>query len=123
MVLTAAQIQSFFEDADQIAIPHATVIQLQNEGIDSPDDLQDFEKDTLLQVAENLRKPGDRIPNPDPNAPEGSTIPRPLYVFGAKSQKRLLEACELVRFYATVGRPLTAANIRYDPIIRDFAPQ
>ena len=104
MVLTAAQIQSFFEDADQMAIPHATVIQLQSEGIDSPDDLRDFDKDSLKEVAENLRKPTDRIPNPDPNAAPGSTIPRPAYVFGAKSQKHLNEACDLVRFYETIGR-------------------
>ena len=123
MVLTAAQIQSFFEDADQMAIPHATVIQLQSEGIDSPDDLRDFDKDSLKEVAENLRKPTDRIPNPDPNAVPGSTIPRPAYVFGAKSQKRLNEACDLVRFYETIGRALTSANIWYDPIIKDFTQQ
>ena len=106
-----------------MAIPHATVIKLQDEGINDPDDLTDFTKDSLMQVAENLRKPGDRIPNPDPNAPVGSTIPRPSYVFGAKSQKRLLEACELVRFYETIGRPLTAPNIQYDPVIKDFMQQ
>jgi len=97
MVLTAAQVRAFFEDADQMVILHLTVIKLQDEGIDDPDDLTDFTKDSLMQVAENLRKPGDRIPNPDPNAPQGSTIPRPSYVFGAKLQKRLLEACKLVR--------------------------
>ena len=92
MVLTAAQVAAFFEDADQMAIPHDTVIQLQTEGIVNPDDLTDFDKTLLKEVAENLRKPSDRIPNPDPAAPAGSTIPRPAYVFGAKSQKRLEEA-------------------------------
>ena len=106
-----------------MAIPHETVPQLQNEGIDSPDDLVDFDKDTLKEVAENLRKPSDRIPNPDPNAPAGSTIPGPAHVFGAKSQKRLNEACELVHFYETIRRSLAAGNIRHNPTIEDFTQQ
>ena len=106
-----------------MALPHATRVQLANEGIDSVADLADFDKDTLSQVAINLKKPGDRIPNPDPNADPGSTIPRPPYTFGAKSQKRLLAACDLVRFYASIGRDLTAGNMRWDPIIRNFEQQ
>ncbi len=123
MVLTAAQTAAFFEQPTQMAIPHATVVQLANEGISTVDDLIDFDKDTLDQVAENLRRPGDRIPNPDPNAAPGSTIARPPYTFGAKSQKRLLVACDLVRFYDTVGRPLTTGNIQWDPVMRNFAEQ
>ena len=123
MPLTAAQVTAFFEGADQMAIPHATVVQLQNEGIDTPGDLAEFDKDTLKQVAENLRRPRDRIPNPDPNAAAGSTIPRPPYIFSAKSQKRLLSACDLIRFYNTIGRGLTAGNIRWDPIIKNFNDQ
>lgn len=123
MVLTAAQIQAFFESADQMALPHATVIALVDEGIDDPDDLQEFDKVTLAQVVESLRKPGDRIPNPDPGAPQGATIPRPPYVFGAKSQKRMLAASKLIRYYTTTGRTLTAGNIAWDPIIKNFDDQ
>ena len=54
MVLTAAQTTSFFEDANQMAIPHATVIELQNEGIVSVDDLDEFDKDDLEQITHNL---------------------------------------------------------------------
>lgn len=123
MVLTNAQIAAFFEQANNMALPNATVVQLQAEGIDDPEDLTDFDKDSMKQVAENLRNPGGRIPNPDPGAAPGSTIPRPLFVFGAKSQKRLLEACDLIRFYDTIGRPLTAGNIRYIPVIKNFTQQ
>lgn len=94
-----------------------------HEGITSPDDLVDFDKTTLEMVVENLRKPGDRIPNPDPNADAGSTIPRPPFVFSAKSMKRLLAACDLVRYYQTVGRSLTPAGLRYVPVIRNFEEQ
>ena len=106
-----------------MAIPHATVIQLQQEGISQVSDLADFDKSAILQITENLRKPGDRIPNPDPGADPGATIPRPPFVFGAKSQMRVLAACDLIRFYVTIGRNLTAGNIRWDPIIKDFKIQ
>ena len=86
MVLTAAQTAAFFEEAAQMGIPHVTVLQLQQEGILSVDDLADFDKDSLQQLADT-----------------GATIPTPPFVFGAKSQKRLLVACNLVCYYDTVG--------------------
>jgi hypothetical protein len=85
----------FFESADQMAIPNATVLQLVAEGIDSVDDLAEFDKGTISQIASNLRRP-----------PAGDH-----YVFGAKSQKRLTAACKIVRYYETIGRPLTSANL------------
>ena len=97
MVFTAAQTSAFFEDPDQMAIPHATVIQLSTEGIDNVDDLGDFDKDNLNQVATNLRRP-----------PGGAAA----FTFGAKSQKKLWAASNLVRFYDNIGRDLTAANMR-----------
>ena len=120
MVLTNAQTTAFFENANQMAIPHATVMQLRNEGITAVDDLEEFDADSLAQIANNLRRPGGRIPDPTPGAPPGATIPTPPFVFGAKSQMRLEAACDLVRFYRTIGRPLTAANIAWDPVMRNF---
>jgi hypothetical protein len=111
MVLTAAQTTQFFEAADQMAIPNATVLELVNEGIDTVDDLAEFDKETIDQIANNLRRPA--------VAPAAGTH----FVFGAKSQKRLKVACELVRFYTTVGRPLTAANIQWNSVIMNFEIQ
>ena len=54
MVLTAAQTAAFFEDADQMGIPHDTVEQLAAEGISTVNDLADFDKDSLEQLANNL---------------------------------------------------------------------
>ena len=79
MVLTNGQVTAFFEFHAQMGIPHATVIQLQAEGITSVDDLIDFDKDTLQQVADNLGRPGGRIPDPTPNAAAGTTIPTPPF--------------------------------------------
>ena len=108
MVLTAAQTTAFFEDAAQMAIPHATVVQLQTEGITTVDDLEDFDEDDIDQVSSNLRRP-----------PGGAGA----FTFGAKSQKRLLIACHLVRYYNTVGRTLTAANMQWTHIMKNFSEQ
>ena len=86
MVLTAAQTTLFFEDAAQMAIPHATVLQLVTEGIDTVNDLSEFDKDTIQQIANYLRRP-----------PAGVH-----FVFVAKSQKGLTAACEIVRYYETL---------------------
>jgi hypothetical protein len=54
MVLTAAQTTAFFENAAQMAISNATVIELVNEGINTVDDLSEFDKDTIGKIAYNL---------------------------------------------------------------------
>ena len=123
MVLTNAQTTAFFEGPTQMGIPNATVIQLLAEGITNVDDLVDFDKDTLQKVADNLRRPGGRVPDPTPNAAPGASIPTPPFVFGAKSQKRLLSACDIVRYYETTGRALTATNIAWNTVIKNFAEQ
>ena len=123
MALTAAQTTAFFENPDQMGIPHTTMVQMQQEGIQSVADLADFEKQSLQQLADNLRKPGGRIADPDPNAQLGATIPMPAFTYGAKSQKRLTVACDLIRFYQTVGRDLTAANIQWNQVMSNFEIQ
>ena len=123
MPLTNNQIFNFFTQVTQMAILNATIAQLAEEGIVTPDDLKDFDKDSLKQVADSMRNPGGRIPHPDAAAPEGSTVPRPPFIFGAKSQKRMLEASEIVRYYSTIGRPLTSTIIKYEPTIQNFTQQ
>ena len=66
MVLTQLQTTAFFENPDQLGIPHETMVQIQREGIQAVADLADFEKQELQQLADNLRKPGGRIPDPNP---------------------------------------------------------
>ena len=47
MVLTAAQATAFFENPDQLGIPHETMVQIQREGIQTVADLADFENHEL----------------------------------------------------------------------------
>lgn len=123
MVFTAAQTTYFFEDADSMALPHDSYVAAQNEGITAVDDLKEFDAESLKMVAESLRNPGGRIPNPDPQAAAGSTIPRPPYAFGAKSRLRLTAASEILRCHITAGRDPTPGNVRCDPVIRNFSEQ
>ncbi len=54
MVFTAQQLTAFFEAADQMAIPTATRIHLQTEGISTVNDLSEFLAADLKQISENL---------------------------------------------------------------------
>jgi hypothetical protein len=98
MVLTAAQTAAFFQEEAQVGIPNPTVAQMQAEGITNVQDLANFDKESLQQLADNLRRPGGRVPGPNPNAAQGTTIPTPAFVFGAKSQKRILVATDLIKY-------------------------
>ena len=123
MVITAAQTMAFFENPDQMGIPHATVVQLQVEGITGIHDLADFDKDTLQQLTDNLRKPAGLIPDPNPAAAAGGTIPTPSFVFGMKSQHHISVACEIVRYYNAVRCDITAANVWWTQVIKNFEDQ
>eukprot|EP00957_Ditylum_brightwellii_P022807 1720486-Ditylum_brightwellii.AAC.1 len=57
MVLINAQTTAFFKDNDQIAIPHNTFVHIVNEGISTVDDLEEFQKTDIEQIAANLRRP------------------------------------------------------------------
>ena len=96
MVIAAPQTIAYFDENAQMGIPHDTVIQLQNEGITMVNDLADFDKDSLSQLADNLRKPGGGVPDPDPNAAPRAMIPTPTFTFRAKSKMRITVACNLV---------------------------
>ena len=123
MVVTTAQTTAFFENPDQMGIPHAMVVQLQVEGITGIQDLADFDKDTLQQLADNLRKPAGSVLDPNPAAAAGATIPTPSFVFGAKSQHRISVACKIVHYYNADGCDISAANMRWTQVIKNFEDQ
>ena len=53
MVLMSAQKIAFFEQEAQMEILHKTVLQIQNKGINTFNDLVNFNKDTLKQIFNN----------------------------------------------------------------------
>eukprot|EP00957_Ditylum_brightwellii_P168903 12856420-Ditylum_brightwellii.AAC.1 len=65
-----------------MAIPHNTIVHLVNEGISTVDDLEEFQKTDIEQIAANLRRP--------------TVLGMPLLILGAKSVKRMTAACKLV---------------------------
>ena len=111
MVITAAQTTAFFSELGQMALPAATRIPIAQEGLEDLADLVEFDERSLKQITDNLRRPGGRVPDPNPNATAGATIPTPAFVFGAKSQLRLKAACDISRYYETTGRDLSSGNM------------
>jgi hypothetical protein len=75
MPLTAAQTTAFLEQNAQMGIPHARGIRLQQEAFTIANNLVNFDKDTIKQIAANLQRPAGRIPDPNPNAAPVETIP------------------------------------------------
>ena len=73
MPLTAIQRTAFFEGPAQMGIPTLTVTQLQAEGIAGVEDLVEFDKETIEQIAANLCRPAGRVPDPNPGA---APVPR-----------------------------------------------
>ena len=71
-------------------------------------------------MADNLRRPGGRVPNPDPNAALEDMIPTPPFLFGVKSQMRLKAATMILLYYETVGREIKAPNMRWTTTIKSF---
>ena len=65
MPITNAQTVLFFEANDQMAIPRPVLAHLQNEGTTMIDYLAEFDKETLQQIADNLRRLGCRAPDPN----------------------------------------------------------
>ena len=74
-------------------------------------------------MADNLRRPGGRVPEPNPAAQPGSNIPTPPFDFGAKSQGRIAISCDLVNYYRTADRDLTAANLQWNTMMKNFDVQ
>eukprot|EP00957_Ditylum_brightwellii_P062826 4767111-Ditylum_brightwellii.AAC.1 len=62
-------------------------------------------------------------PEKEPGNETPSTIAQTPYPFGVRTQKRLIEASELMRYYTTIGRGLKVSNTVYTTVIRYFTQQ
>eukprot|EP00957_Ditylum_brightwellii_P129689 9893064-Ditylum_brightwellii.AAC.1 len=78
--------------------------ELEKEGIKEVEDLAGFNKETWKQVVDNLKCLGGWMKNQDSRADKNhATVPKTLYLFSAKIQKKLLKASEMMKYYKTVG--------------------
>ena len=115
----------FFTSTKQMDVTKETLIQLSHKGIKKVEDLAEFSKENWKQVADSLKRPGGRMANPNKEPGDGNplTVTQTPYLFGVRTQKRLLEASELMRYYTTIGRKLTVLNTVYATVIRSFTQQ
>eukprot|EP00957_Ditylum_brightwellii_P133195 10155562-Ditylum_brightwellii.AAC.1 len=123
--MTKDQTNTFFTSSKQMEVSKESLAQLGQEGIKRVEDLVEFSKDNWKQIAENLKRPGGWMKNPDKEKGNNnpSTIPQAPYPLGVRTQKRLQEASKLTGFYSTVGCCLTVANTVYKTMIRSFTNQ
>jgi hypothetical protein len=96
---------------------------LQDKGISTFDDHADLYKNTIEQIAANLRYPAGRVPDPNPEVAVGATILTPPFVFGANSQIRLINSTNLLRYSVSVGRNTTAGNLQWTSVMKNFSEQ
>ena len=89
MVLTAAQVTSFFEYEDHMELTNRTRnISLNTEGITTVDELAECKDDEWYQWKNNCKKP-DKIPDP---ANPANLIHQIPFAISVKSLKRLKAA-------------------------------
>ena len=86
-----------------MGLPSDTVLFLVTEGIDRVKDLADFSDDLLENVAKNGRHLKKNV--------------------SAMSLHRLKVAAQAVRFYISIGQPITVDNINWSPVLKNFEKQ
>ena len=91
-------------------IPNVTVVQIQSEEIAGVEDLADFHKETIEQIAANLQHPVVKVADSNPGAAAGATIPTSTSAFGSNYQLRLIHSTNIIRYYETFGRAAIAAK-------------
>jgi hypothetical protein len=119
MVFTNAQVTAFFENDDQMGIPHDTREQFVLQGIAHPSDLAEFSAEAIDRIAHKLGV-STYVADPAPGALPGALVRMAPFILGEKSVLRLKAASDLVRYYVTCDRALTPANMRWTPIIKLF---
>ena len=138
MAFTAAEIRSFFEDADYLGLSARTAQAFAMEGVVTPEDLADFDKDGFEQIYRNLRKPAKVLQGGAGRGQggagrgrgghgRGAAAAAPAvavwvevepYVVPAKSQMRITACALAAKYYKMTGRELDPDNMRWDVVQR-----
>eukprot|EP00957_Ditylum_brightwellii_P030994 2348779-Ditylum_brightwellii.AAC.1 len=101
-----------------------TTKELGKEGIKEVKDLAEFNKGIWKQIAEKLKRLGGKMKNADKDANMNhATVAWTPYLCRTRTQRRLLEASKLMRYYDMVGHRVTISNTVYKTVIKSFTNQ
>ncbi len=109
----AAQLTSFFEGQDYMALSNCKRLQLALEGITVPDDFIDFDADGLEGIFLNLQKPP-KVPATGAAAIAAGRLRKIMaYEVLEKSKMHLKGTQKIAKFYENVGRDLDPQNMTW----------
>jgi hypothetical protein len=117
MPFTAAEIVTFFTDAANMGLTPRTATAFAAEGIATPADLAEFDKNGMESIFCNLRKPS-KVLRAGAAGARGELQEVMAYELSAKLQIRLTIAAKAARFYEDTGRELDPDNMLWSVIKR-----
>ena len=103
-----------------MSLPSATRVDISQEGIEDLADFVELNDKSFKQITDNLRRPRVHVPDTDPNAAAGATVPTPSFFLCARCQLRLKATFKIAGYYETNGHAFSAAKIHWNPIINNF---
>ena len=106
-----AGFRTYLRDVIGVPDPRERREAIQEQGLNTINDLLEFDKESIDTLCYAVRKPGGTIPDPDPNAAANATIPNPGYSVPAICEKRLIAAAYTAKMYEMIGRPITADTL------------
>ena len=112
----AAALDHFWENTLAMHLSNRTRVQLATEGIEFPEDLDDFDEAALEKIFYNLARPGKSV------GAAGRLVETQPYQVTGKSKMRLLGAMKLVKFYKAIDRVIEPAGME-GPVIKNFLEQ
>ena len=122
MVFTAAQLTVFWTSNIAMGLSARTRSQLELEGIETPDDLVEFNEKCLEKIFKNMANPAKVPLTGAANIAAGKLKEVVAYLMSGKSKMRIEGAMKIAKFYKTIGRPLDPDNMSWI-VIKNFLKQ
>ena len=123
---TNAQLNAFFTNRPQMALPAAVRARLAQEGLATVDDFADFREAQLKQAYKNLRTAIPGVPavtNPDGTIATAAIPAVQPCLVSARCALRLKVASIAFHYYQDVGRTPTPVNMNYTNVLKGFYVQ
>ena len=109
----AAAFRTYLRDVIGVADPQARREAIQEEGLNTLEDLIEFDSDGIKALCGSVRKPGGTIENPAyvAGGDQPEQIPNPGFAIPAICESRLKIAVYAAKIYDMIGRDLTQAAL------------